>query len=48
MREKSRAYPADGLSFTSSAVKEEDQDIRKMDIFKIIEYIRAAIEIILD
>ena len=48
MREKSRAYPADGISFTESRVKQEDADIIKMDIFQIIEYIRAAIDIILE
>lgn len=33
MREKSRAYPADGITFTSSKIRQEDSDIRKMDIF---------------
>ena len=48
MREKSRAYPTDGISFTESRVKQEDADNRNMDIFQIIEYIRAAIDIILE
>ena len=37
----------DGQSITSSVVKQEDTEIRQMDVFVVIEYIRAAIEIIL-
>lgn len=48
MREKSRAYPQDSATFTSSTIKQEDEEIRKMDIFQIIDYIRAAIDIILE
>jgi hypothetical protein len=33
MREKSRAYPQDSATFTSSTIKQEDEEIRKMDIF---------------
>jgi hypothetical protein len=33
MREKSRAYPQDSATFTSSTIEKEDQEIRKMDIF---------------
>ncbi len=34
-------------SVTSSHVKLEDEAIRKMDLFIVIEYIRAAIKILL-
>jgi hypothetical protein len=34
-------------SVTQSHVKLEDEAIRKMDLFVVIEYIRAAIKILL-
>ena len=45
LKEKSR--DAD-TSVTSSTIRSEDAEIRRMEIFVVIEYIRAAIEIILD
>lgn len=45
MREKSRDTLT--ASVTSSRIRREDADIRRLDISIIIEYITAAIEIIL-
>ena len=47
MREKSREHTETQDSTTSSKFKKERSEIRGLAIFKVIEYIRAAIEILL-
>jgi hypothetical protein len=48
MRNKSRQHPFAQDSTTSSKLNQEQHDIRSLQIFKVVEYIRAAIEIILE